>query len=131
MTCHEQGAVTQVPLIDLQPWYSYVLKTERPEAPEGEASATPLRGGPSYAPEQPVTVSLLMEIGKEIMSLYGKTGAALHVHPCATRAVTQLVHFHCTGRTLKCWQAHSLPLGTMQRRGTAHAHGCAWDISAA
>ena len=93
MSCHEQGAVTQVPLIDLQPWYSYVLKTERPEAPEDEASATPLRAGPSYVPEQPVTVSLLMEIGKEIMSLYGKTGAALHIHPCATRAVTQLVHF--------------------------------------
>lgn len=93
VSCHEQSAVTQVPLIDLQPWYSYVLKTERPEAPEGEVSTTPLRAGPSYVPEQPVTVSLLMEIGKEIMSLYGKTGAALHICSCATRAVTPLVHF--------------------------------------
>ena len=62
----------QVPLIDLEPWYSYVLKTERPEVVEGAPSSTPSRASTTYEPEQKVTVSLLIEISKEIMSLYGK-----------------------------------------------------------
>ena len=62
----------QVPLIDLEPWYSYVLKTERPEVVESAASNTPSRASTTYEPEQKVTVSLLIEISKEIMSLYGK-----------------------------------------------------------
>ncbi len=67
-----------MPLIDLEPWYSYVLKTERPEVVEGAPSSTPSRASTTYEPEQKVTVSLLIEISKEIMSLYGKAkkGAA-------------------------------------------------------
>ena len=68
----EQAWILQVPLIDLEPWYSYVLKTERPEVAEGTASSTPSRASTTYEPEQKVTVSLLVEISKEIMSLYGK-----------------------------------------------------------
>ncbi len=73
----------QVPLIDLEPWYSYVLKTERPEVVEGAVSSTPARGSTTYEPEQKVTVSLLIEISKEIMSLYGKAkkGAASFFPP--------------------------------------------------
>lgn len=39
---------------------------------EGAASSTPSRASTTYEPEQKVTVSLLIEISKEIMSLYGK-----------------------------------------------------------
>jgi hypothetical protein len=131
VTCHEQGAVTQVPLIDLQPWYSYVLKTERPEAPEGEASATPLRAGPSYVPEQPVTVSLLMEVGKEIMSLYGKTGATFASALAQLGQSCSWCSRHRVGPTLSRWQPHSLPVGSVLSCSIAHAHGCARDVPAA
>jgi len=76
----------QVPLIaeedDVEPWYSYVLKTERPEVVEGAVSSTPSRASSTYEPEQKVTVSLLCEISKEIMGLYAKAkkGAA-SAHP--------------------------------------------------
>lgn len=68
----------QVPLIDLMPWYSYVLKTEREDA---EASGAPIcasRPLPSSEPAQKVTSALLIEVGKEIMGLYTvkKSGAA-------------------------------------------------------
>lgn len=72
----------QVPLIaeedNVEPWYSYVLKTERPEVVEGAVSSTPSRASSTYEPEQKVTVSLLCEISKEIMGLYAKAkkGAA-------------------------------------------------------
>lgn len=72
----------QVPLIaeedNVEPWYSYVLRTERPEVVEGAVSSTPSRASSTYEPEQKVTVSLLCEISKEIMGLYAKAkkGAA-------------------------------------------------------
>ena len=84
-----------MPLIDLEPWYSYVLKTERPEVVEGAPSSTPSRASTTYEPEQKVTVSLLIEISKEIMSLYGKAkkGAApISYLLCLWLKVLQLAH---------------------------------------
>ena len=72
------GAHVQVPLIDLQPWYSYVLKTEKAQTDESDTTGIPSKQLPSHEPEQKVTSVLLVEVGKEIMGLYTKTkkGAA-------------------------------------------------------
>ena len=72
------GACVQVPLIDLQPWYSYVLKTEKAQTEDSDTTGIPSKQLPSHEPDQKVTSVLLVEVGKEIMGLYTKTkkGAA-------------------------------------------------------
>ena len=71
-------ACVQVPLIDLQPWYSYVLKTEKAQTEDSDTTGIPSKQLPSHEPDQKVTSVLLVEVGKEIMGLYTKTkkGAA-------------------------------------------------------
>ena len=77
-TLANTGAYMQVPLVDLQPWYSYVLKTEKAQTDESDTTGIPSKQLPSHEPDQKVTSVLLVEVGKEIMGLYTKTkkGAA-------------------------------------------------------
>ena len=77
-TLANTGAHMQVPLVDLQPWYSYVLKTEKAQTDESDTTGIPSKQLPSHEPDQKVTSVLLVEVGKEIMGLYTKTkkGAA-------------------------------------------------------
>ena len=72
-TLANTGAHVQVPLIDLQPWYSYVLKTEKAQTEDSDTTGIPSKQLPSHEPEQKVTSVLLVEVGKEIMGLYTKT----------------------------------------------------------
>ena len=104
----------QVPLIaeedNVEPWYSYVLKTERPEVVEGAVSSTPSRASSTYEPEQKVTVSLLCEISKEIMGLYAKAKKG-----AASAHSSILVWPQCMAQKMPVRQFHcfiSLQLGT-------------------